>query len=156
MKFMKLLLLTIAAASSYCLIARQFDITIDQNAGFITKEGSPAREGGRIDITGGLMHKDAPSYQNISSAIVKKFDLDIRAKNLEITFMDPNTGRTGLLKSEIKDVKVKNRERFFDSIQDQNGMIMLNVTKPGMSREDMMVTGAEMEGPEYQNEAMMR
>jgi|GEM_PF-5756641 len=151
MKFMKLLLLTIAATSSYCLFARQFDITIDQNSGFITKQGSPAKEGGRIDITGMFMHKDAPSYRDVSSAIVKKFDLDIRAKNLEITFMDQNTGQTGLLKTEIKGATAKNRSKFFDSIQ-KDGVVMLNVTKPGMAQEGAMMTGAQMEEPGYQSE----
>lgn len=140
MKNIKILLVFVMSLGSYCVFARQFDITLDPNANFMTKQNQPAMENQRMDISGGMfMNGQAPSYRHITHDIIKAFNLNIRAKDLEITYIDANTGNIGFLKDAIKKKLPKKRKLFFDTMQDVDGVVVLNVTKLGMTQNMMPI-----------------
>jgi len=167
MKLRKLLVVTIALVSSCGLFAREFVITLDQNAGFVTKKGEGAVEEQNMKITsdGGMLpfhvlpwHHKTPTYYGICKAVVNKFKLDAKAEDLKVFYMNPNTGAMELLepaityetkKGKIKNSKPKQRDEFFASIKNpETGKVDLFVTWATM--EPMV-----MEESEIENEDMM-
>jgi len=162
MKFTKLLLVTIALIGSSGLFARDFMITLDENADFMTKKGENAAEEQKMKITsdGGLVpfhlfpfHHQVPTYKGICKAVVSKFNLDAKPEDLEVLYMNPNTGDFEPLKSEltyvtkkdkVRDLKKEKRNEFFNSIQNpETKKVDLFVTRTGM--EPMMMEESETE-----------
>lgn len=163
MKIMKLLFAALAITTSYCVFARQFDVTFDQNANFMTKKGDMSQEGGRVGIKNGgplglIFNRNAPTYHQICKEIVKKFNINAQPKELHVLYMNRNTGMLEPLEIQlthetkngtVKNLAGKKREEFFNAVQNpENKTISLFVTKLGMP--------VGMMTEEYENEEVMQ